>query len=677
MFYGRVDVYWPDGPIESYRLNKSTIAVGRSSGNDIVLDTTAVSRYHITLTFTDQQVLLEDLESVNGTYVDGVRLMAHKPFILRGGEEVQLGDIRLIFHPPAEMMTTGDEQDTTQRVTASQPSYQLELDGPDMAVAPGAHVQATLRIQNLSDETDHYLVEIDGLPKGWVRIDRVELAIEPGEAGQAVISFKPLRRSETQPGEHAFTVRVRSKSRPAETLDVPTVLHVLPFSGFGMALSSSRLENGNSFKLYLHNQGNAPLPLSLEGTDPAQLLRVQLPKTQLQLGPGERHTLAGTVEPRRRRLFGQDYDREFVLLARSHDQAGFLASIPGVYVEKGMLPAWTPALIVPVIALAALLLAALVLWVFNRDDNEAARPPVISQFAVASSALTVGEMAELTWQVADAETIEIVVERQGEQQRFAVEPTAQSLAVPFDQTGRYRLILEANNQGELATSSAMIEVRPMVVLDLEVLDADELARNVQHDIRVSWNVSGAREFDGQYSVWLESSERIGPLLTAPLPLTGSQDIQIVLPGDQAEWLVTLYAEGRDNVLANVTQKLPAAFPSCELTATRTVVRSGPDTIYPAIVPPLERSEAGSVSLQPLARDPSGDWLQVTIGVDDARTGWVPREDFVCTNFDPSRLVITEDFPALPPTTVPPAGDETSAPSMTPPQPTATPAASPS
>ena len=50
--YGRIDVYWPDGPIESYPLEKPIVAIGRSSGNDIMLDTTAISRYHLTVTLT-------------------------------------------------------------------------------------------------------------------------------------------------------------------------------------------------------------------------------------------------------------------------------------------------------------------------------------------------------------------------------------------------------------------------------------------------------------------------------------------------------------------------------------------------------------------------------------------------------------------------------------------------
>lgn len=649
MFYGRIDVYWPDGPIESYRLNKPTVAVGRSSGNDIVLDTTSISRYHITFAFKNQQILLEDLKSVNGTYVDGVRLEPHEPYVLRGGEEVQIGDIRLIFHPPTETADSADEEDTTERITLSQPTYRLSLEGAELVVAPGAHVQATLKIENLGDQADRYFIEIDGLPKGWARLDRVEMEVEPGEQGQATISFKPLRRSETQPGGHAFIVRVRSKSRPAETVDVPKVLQVLPFNGFGMALNAPRLDGDNNFKLYVHNQGNAVLPLVLKGTDPAQVLRIRLPKTQVQLGPGERQTLIGSVEPRRRRMFGQAHPYEFAVLAQAQDPSGFLASVPGTYVETGLLPAWAPVLAVPVIALVVLSLVGLLLLLVGGGDDgkQVLAQPVITQFTVANPSISLGEVAALTWEVEHAESIEVVAEKDGIQQRFSMESSTTSYTLPFDQTGRYTLTLEARSGQNIVMATAAVEVRPVVSLGLGLLGADELTRNVEHTVRVTWDVSGAREFDGAYSIWVESSDRVEPLVVAPLPLSGSHEVQVVLPEDQIEWLVVLYAEGQDNVVASVTQKLAVTNPTCELSAPSTVVRSGPGESYPALVPPLERSAEGSVPLSPIARAPDGLWMQVMIGIDNPRLGWVLREDFVCTNFDPDRLVVTTEFPPLP------------------------------
>lgn len=671
MFYGRVDVYWPDGPIESYRLNKPTIAIGRSTGNDIVLDTTAISRYHIALTFDKQQMLLEDLDSVNGTYVDSVRLAPRDPYVLRGGEEIQIGDIRVIFHPPSEADSLAEE--TTQRMVLSQPTYRLELDGPDMDVAPGAYVQAALKIENLGDKTDRYFIEVDGLPKGWVRVDRVEMELEPGEQGQAMLSFKPLRRSESQPGEHPFMVRVRSKSQPSQSIDAPTTLRVLPFGGFGMALGAPRADLTGAFQLYLHNQGNAPLPLTIQGADQDNRLRFDLPQSRLVLGPGERQTLTGSVRPRRRTLFGQEREIEFAIIARSNDQAGFLAAVPGTVVDQGALPPWAPVLAIPLLALLVLLSIGTALLLLGGEDEEPPPvPPVIGTFTVSRPAVMVGEPVDVAWQVSEADALELVVQRRESQQRVPLEPGAATYSLSFEETGIVGLVLEARNEDAVANSALQVEVRPVVSLTLDVVDGTELVHFVQQDVRVSWDVLGAREFDGQYSVWLESSDASALKLAAPQPLTNSITLPVVPFGDQVEWLVTLYAEGQDNVTASVTQKLPIVYPSCELRAARTVVRSGPGDAYPALVPPLESSSEGNLSFSPTAQDPSGKWLQVTIGVDNPRQGWVPREDFTCANFNADRLIATDDFPP-PPEIVTPTPTASPAPTSTPITPTRVPA----
>jgi pSer/pThr/pTyr-binding forkhead associated (FHA) protein len=647
MEYGRVDVYWPDGPIESYHLDKPTTGLGRSSGNDIVLDTTAISRYHITFALKNQQVFLEDLQSVNGTYVDGVRIAAHEPFPLRGGEEIQIGDVRLIFHPAFEVMAA-PPSDITQRIVISQPTYRVELEGPDMAVAPGAYVQASLRIENLSDQPERYVVEIEGLPKGWVRVDRTEMEVDPGSTGLATLSFKPLRRSESQPGDYPLRVRVRSKSHPLQSVDAPTMLQVLPYSGFGIALGHPVIQDGDTFKLYVHNQGNAPLPLTIQGTDSARTLRFHFPSSTLTLGPGEHQTLVGSVGLRRRKLLGQGQEREFAILARSRDAAGFLASVPGRYAEKALLPAWTPVLVVPVVAVLALLLGAVILLLVNRggdENNDVA--PVINSFTVANPTVTLGDPAQLVWNVSGADSLRLVVEQGGTQQPYPLEPGMTTYALPLERSGLFLLALEARSGEATTTSVATVEVLPSVTLTLELLDGEELVRFVEQDVRVTWNVAGARAFDGQFNIWVESPDAEAPLIPSPLEASGYRDLPIAPGAEQGEWLATLYAEGQDSVTASVTQKLTVVYPSCELTAPRTVVRSGPGEAYPALVPPLEGSTEGNPSLSPIARDASGNWLQVNIGVDNPRPGWVRRADFTCSNFDPAHLVITEDYPPLP------------------------------
>jgi hypothetical protein len=649
MSNGRLDIYWPDGPIESYHLDQSTVAIGRSTGNDIVLDTTAVSRYHVTITFQNQQAVLRDLESVNGTYVDGVRLEANEPFVLRGGEEIQIGDIRLILHPASDMLSA--VADTTQRITFSQPTYRIELEGPEMAVSPGAHVQAVLTIDNLSDEADHYFVEVDGLPKGWVRLDKAELEIESGGQSQVLLSFKPLRRSESQPGDHAFVVHVRSKSNPAYTIDAPTVLHVLPYSGFGMALGSSRIERGSNFKLYVHNQGNAPLTLGLQGTDRAHRLTFQLPKNQLVLGPGERQTLTGGVKLRRPKLFGPTRDYEFDIVARSHDAAGFAASVPGSYIESGMLPAWMPLVALSVVMILVLIVAGIVLLALNGEDEtpESVVQPVIVSFAVTNPVITLGETTQAAWSVTDADSLEL---SRDEQPPANVQLEEAAYPLTFDQTGLYNLTLTARNGEALVTQTAIVEVRPSVNL---TLGSTELVRFVQQEVQLSWETNGASPLDNGYNVWVEGPD--SPLLPPPLSLAGEESVVVVPGSEQAEWLVTLYAEGEDGVVASITQKLPIANPVCELRAERTFVREGPGEAYEAIAP-LESSAQGNPSLVPMARDTSGAWLQVSIGVStNARIGWVLLDDFGCTNFDPKQLMPATDVPPLPTPTLPATSEE--------------------
>lgn len=54
-----------------------------------------VSRRHARLEVQDQTLRIIDLGSANGTYANGMRLIPNKPRILRDGDEVRLGRMRM------------------------------------------------------------------------------------------------------------------------------------------------------------------------------------------------------------------------------------------------------------------------------------------------------------------------------------------------------------------------------------------------------------------------------------------------------------------------------------------------------------------------------------------------------------------------------------------------------
>jgi hypothetical protein len=58
-----------------------------------------VSRFHAQISFENNQVLLTDLQSTNGTYVRGIKVLPYVPTTLSKGDEVCLGrlPIQVIF----------------------------------------------------------------------------------------------------------------------------------------------------------------------------------------------------------------------------------------------------------------------------------------------------------------------------------------------------------------------------------------------------------------------------------------------------------------------------------------------------------------------------------------------------------------------------------------------------
>jgi len=80
-----------EGPGEPNRvvLDKEVIAIGRALNNDIRLDNEGVSRNHARLVRIDDEFTVEDLDSRNGIYVNGLQVHAAT---LRDGDEVQIGD---------------------------------------------------------------------------------------------------------------------------------------------------------------------------------------------------------------------------------------------------------------------------------------------------------------------------------------------------------------------------------------------------------------------------------------------------------------------------------------------------------------------------------------------------------------------------------------------------------
>ena len=76
-------------------LGEQDIVIGRSPQCDIRFVVENVSRRHARVFFHNEEFMIEDLESTNGLFVNGVKVVR---CALRNNDQIELGGVRLLFH---------------------------------------------------------------------------------------------------------------------------------------------------------------------------------------------------------------------------------------------------------------------------------------------------------------------------------------------------------------------------------------------------------------------------------------------------------------------------------------------------------------------------------------------------------------------------------------------------
>ena len=101
---GKLIVTEADGKSREVPLDKERVTVGRHADNDIALNDKAVSGHHAVVITILSDSFLEDLDSTNGTLVNGKQVAKHP---LSHGDTISIGRNSLRYEAEA----TGDEED--------------------------------------------------------------------------------------------------------------------------------------------------------------------------------------------------------------------------------------------------------------------------------------------------------------------------------------------------------------------------------------------------------------------------------------------------------------------------------------------------------------------------------------------------------------------------------------
>ena len=210
--------------IKEVQITKDKTTLGRRPYNDIVIDNLAVSGEHAVLQMVGGDVFIEDLNSTNGTYINGKavkkQLLTHNDTVEIGKYKIkylvdETGDYEktMIMRPSGAASAAAAAQSSSM---AAPPSAMSGLAAPSMAAAPEAVAQsASIKVLN-------------GAAAGR-EVTLTKVVTTVGKPGVQVASI--TRR----PGGFAFS-HVEGASRPS-------------INGVPLAGDSAPLRNGDVIEL--------------------------------------------------------------------------------------------------------------------------------------------------------------------------------------------------------------------------------------------------------------------------------------------------------------------------------------------------------------------------------------------------------------------------------------------
>lgn len=92
--YAYLEIRHPDLETTRVELEEKDTLIGRVSQCRVQLQFDDTSRLHARITFRDEDYQIEDLESTNGTFVNGVQV---QKCVLRSNDQIQIGDAKILF----------------------------------------------------------------------------------------------------------------------------------------------------------------------------------------------------------------------------------------------------------------------------------------------------------------------------------------------------------------------------------------------------------------------------------------------------------------------------------------------------------------------------------------------------------------------------------------------------
>jgi hypothetical protein len=263
----------------------------------------------------------------------------------------------------------------------------VALDRTTLSLTPGQPAVFSITLNNGGRTVDHFNLEVEGVPSGWVKGPPQPPQLNPGQRASVPLTVTVPRSSDGRAGDYPVTIRARSREKPGEAGSAQAIWTVLPFAQTLLTLSPSRVRGWRraSIRATLKNQGNSAARYSLTGSDEEQVLRWDVTERQVPLDAGQ----SATVKLRATaplRWIGSAENRMFAVRAEGERAiAGAAPAEPplvvqGQFIQRALIPGWLPPLL--------LLVGVALFFLFrNRGQVQIALQPPTAQISVGGSTL--------------------------------------------------------------------------------------------------------------------------------------------------------------------------------------------------------------------------------------------------------------------------------------------------
>lgn len=364
MKFGSLQVRTPDGVATEFSIDLPSLILGRADGNGIVIDDLSVSRRHARIVIESGHLLIEDLGSAAGTFVDEHRIDPGTSNIVENTQSLRFGDVQAQFFPAPPIAAADTEQPALGPdgapleaiEEAPSAAIRIQVTSPLTPVAPGEAAFATAVIQNRGRVVDLVTLGVSGIPAAWVTFSQNTLAIVPGTRESVSIVIQPPVSSESLAGEYDFGVVVNSGEHEREGVDFGKLV-VQPFEA--TVLTVAPMRSRRDFSLTAKNNGNALSSYTLSGIDDEANFLYDFPNPSIELRPGQEVRVPFRVRKRSRRLFGRTTVQPYKIVATPAAGAATSVETGGQLLVRPPLEPWKW----PMIVLLLLLAAAAAFWV--------------------------------------------------------------------------------------------------------------------------------------------------------------------------------------------------------------------------------------------------------------------------------------------------------------------------